>query len=308
MNHFRGLRVLPEPQKKLHKSANVAPHLITDIQGQAEAKRALQIACAGGHHMLMIGASGVGKSMLARVAVALLPLLSPQESMETAMVYSTSNQLTQGISCKPPFRAPHHTSSVSGIVGGSAKALPGEISLAHNGILFLDEFPEFDKRVIESLRCVLETGEVSIVRAQNRISYPARFLLIAAMNPCKCGYLGNPKRECLCAQSYNNKYIAKISGPILDRFSIVTYVKQPRVALCKQETAAEFRRKITVARKAQEERFKGQKFNTNGQISGGLVNKFVRLSPDAQNAIDRAIAEWDLSFVVAIVRCKLLVL
>src|ERR1700760_1746163 len=221
-NHFKGTQVLSRPQPKVHEREEALLDL-SDIKGQESAKRALEIAAAGGHHLLMIGSPGAGKSMLAARLPSILPPLSPAELLEVSMIASVAGEIDGGaLTNRRPFRAPHHSASMAALVGGGLRAKPGEISLAHNGVLFLDELPEFDGRVLDSLRQPLETGEVAISRANHRVTYPARFMLVAAMNPCRCGRAGDPGYACKrgpvgrCAGDYQ----ARLSGPFLDRIDL----------------------------------------------------------------------------------------
>ncbi len=221
-NHFKGSQVLSRPQPKVREADTAMPDLL-DIKGQESAKRALEVAAAGGHNLLMIGPPGAGKSMLAARLPSILPPLSPAELLEVSMIASVAGEIDGGaLTNRRPFRAPHHSASMAALVGGGLRAKPGEISLAHNGVLFLDELPEFDGRVLDSLRQPLETGEVAISRANHRVTYPARFMLVAAMNPCRCGRAGEPGYACKrgpvgrCAGDYQ----ARLSGPLLDRIDL----------------------------------------------------------------------------------------
>ena len=194
---------------------------MNDVKGQERAKRALEIAAAGRHHVLMIGTPGAGKSMLAARLPTILPPMTAQEALETTMVHSLSGLLSaNGLQSVRPFREPHHTSSMAAIVGGGRGAKPGEISLAHNGVLFMDEFPEFPRHVLETLRQPIETGEVMIARANAHVKYPCRFTLIAAANPCRCGYMTQPEQACNRAPLCGADYMGRISGPLMDRFDI----------------------------------------------------------------------------------------
>ncbi|MEX0298800.1 MAG: YifB family Mg chelatase-like AAA ATPase, partial [Kordiimonas sp.] len=217
INHIRGRQVLASPEPKVDEE--IAAHLdLSDIKGQEAAKRALEIAAAGGHSMLMMGPPGSGKSMLAARLPSILPPLTPQEALEASMVASVAGQLTDGVIKKiRPYRNPHHSASQPALIGGGAKAKPGEVSLAHSGVLFLDELPEFSRATLEALRQPIETGEAVIARAQAHVTYPARFQLIAAMNPCRCGYLDDAGLACSRAPKCASDYQAKISGPLYDR-------------------------------------------------------------------------------------------
>jgi magnesium chelatase family protein len=221
-NHFRGTQVLARPSPKVRELEGTILDL-KDIKGQESAKRALEIAAAGAHNLLLCGPPGAGKSMLAARLPSILPPLTPAELLEVSMIASVAGEIADGaLTNRRPFRAPHHSASMPALVGGGLRAKPGEISLAHNGVLFLDEFPEFDPRVLDSLRQPLETGEVAIARANHRVTYPARFMLVAAMNPCRCGRAGEPGFACKrgaparCAADYQ----ARLSGPLLDRIDL----------------------------------------------------------------------------------------
>ncbi|MGB8430806.1 MAG: YifB family Mg chelatase-like AAA ATPase, partial [Pseudolabrys sp.] len=221
-NHFKGTQVLARPQPKI-RERNAGMLDLADIKGQESAKRALEVAATGGHNLLMIGPPGAGKSMLAARLPTILPPLSPAELLEVSMIASIAGEIDDGaLTNRRPFRSPHHSASMPALVGGGLRARPGEISLAHNGVLFLDELPEFSGQVLDSLRQPLETGEVSIARANHRITYPARFMLVAAMNPCRCGRASDPGFSCKrgmnirCAAEYQGR----LSGPLLDRIDL----------------------------------------------------------------------------------------
>ncbi|TCD16068.1 YifB family Mg chelatase-like AAA ATPase [Oricola cellulosilytica] len=219
-NHFRGTQVLSRPQPVRRELTSKLPDL-ADIKGQETAKRALEVAAAGGHNLLMVGPPGSGKSMLAQRLPSILPPLSPAELLDVSMVASIAGELAGGkLSDRRPFRAPHHSASMAAMVGGGFRARPGEVSLAHNGVLFLDEFPEFTPQVLDSLRQPIETGECVIARANHRVSYPARIQLVAAMNPCRCGMAGEPGHTCARGPRCQADYQARISGPLMDRIDL----------------------------------------------------------------------------------------
>jgi magnesium chelatase family protein len=221
-NHFKGTQVLSRPKPQIREAEATSLDL-RDIKGQESAKRALEIAAAGGHHLLMVGSPGAGKSMLAARLPSILPPLSPAELLEISMIASVAGELDGGaLTNRRPFRSPHHSASMAALTGGGIRARPGEISLAHNGVLFLDELPEFDPRVIDALRQPLENGEVAVSRANHRVTYPARFMLVAAMNPCRCGHAYDPGYA--CKRGRNDRcvadYSARISGPLIDRIDL----------------------------------------------------------------------------------------
>ncbi len=259
---------------------------LRDVKGQERAKRALEIAAAGRHHLLMIGTPGSGKSMLAARMPGILPPLSPAEALETSMIHSLSGLLEEGgISRARPFREPHHTASMAAIVGGGRGAKPGEISLAHNGVLFLDEFPEFPRAVLETLRQPIETGEVVVARANAHVRYPCRFLLVAAANPCKCGYLSDPARACARAPACGEDYLGRISGPLLDRFDL--RIDVPPVAyrdLDLPETGegtADVAARVAAARQRQEDRFADvAEARVNADAEGAVLERIA--APDAE--------------------------
>ena len=226
LNHLRGHKMLPPPRPELLPPSGPAPDM-QDLKGQETARRVLEIAATGAHNLLMIGPPGAGKSMLAARLPGLLPPLTPQEALEVTMLHSVAGQLPEGgLVQSRPYRDPHHSASMPALVGGGARARPGEISLAHGGVLFLDELAEFTKPVLDALRQPLETGHVVIARANHHVSYPARFQLVAAMNPCRCGYLGDPARACSKAPACGRTYSARISGPMLDRFDLIIEVPE----------------------------------------------------------------------------------
>jgi len=225
INHFRGTQVLTPPAPSGIAEAPRPPDL-ADVKGMQSARRALEIAAAGGHNLLLIGPPGAGKSMLAARLAGLLPDLTPAEALEVSMVHSVAGMLDQGRLVKrPPFREPHHSASQAAMAGGGGRAKPGEVSLAHRGVLFLDELPEFPRAVLEVLRQPLETGQTTVSRAYAHVTYPARFQLVAAMNPCRCGYLGDASRECGRAPRCGEDYLSRLSGPLFDRIDLTVQVQ-----------------------------------------------------------------------------------
>ncbi|MBC7431832.1 MAG: YifB family Mg chelatase-like AAA ATPase [Rubritepida sp.] len=226
MNHLRGSQVLAQPQPPAPDDQRWTGPCLSEVVGQESAKRALEVAAVGAHNLLMIGPPGAGKSMLAAPLPGLLPPLSPAQALELSLIHSVAGLLRDGkLMARPPFREPHHSASQAALVGGGQRARPGEISLAHHGVLFLDEWPEFPRPALEALRQPMETGQAAIARANAHITYPARFLCLAAMNPCRCGMLGDPARECAKAPRCGEEYQARLSGPLLDRMDLTIEVQ-----------------------------------------------------------------------------------
>src|SRR3989344_1562941 len=295
---------------------------LAEVAGQEQAKRALTIAAAGGHNLVMWGPPGTGKTMLARAMPGILPPLLPAEALEVTRVYSVAGLLQPGESLvrRRPFRSPHHGVSAAGMIGGGSNPLPGEVSLAHLGVLFLDEMAEFPRSVLEGLRQPMEDGQVQIVRAAAHVSYPASFTLVAAVNPCPCGFLGHPRRECRCSELAIRKYRGRMSGPILDRIDL--HVQVPAVEVEKLSNApsgspvtaktraggekvrggrgsydgsGDVRKKVIAARKIQEGRFKSDGIFINSQMKNRQVRKYCPLTGETERILRLAVEKWDLS-------------
>lgn len=297
-NHFKGTQVLSRPAPKLRGPAGDLPDL-ADVKGQESAKRALEIAAAGGHNLLMVGPPGAGKSMLASRLPSLLPPLSPRELLEVSMIASLAGELADGkLTDRRPFRAPHHSASMAALVGGGLRARPGEVSLAHNGVLFLDELPEFQPQVLDSLRQPLETGETVIARANHRVTYPSRIQLITAMNPCRCGHAGEPGHVCRRGPRCAIEYQGRVSGPFLDRIDL--RIEVPSVTASdllspgKAESSASVATRVARARDIQRQRYLALGLGecTNARLPAGLVDEVTGIDAagrsfltDAANAL-----------------------
>ena len=299
LNHFKGAQVLSPPVCAVAAPAHRGPDL-SEVKGQQLAKRALEIAAAGGHNLLMIGAPGAGKSMLAACLPGILPPMSAQEILEVSMIASIAGEISDGkLSHARPFRDPHHSSSQAAMVGGGRRALPGEISLAHNGVLFLDELPEFPRGVLESLRQPLETGEVTVARAQAHVTYPANMQLIAAMNPCRCGYVADPARACSKAPRCAGDYQAKLSGPLLDRIDmhieVMPVESWSMMDDSVSETSEAVARRIADARALQQQRYSGTKARHNADASGDLLQQTALLDADAKALLEQGVSHFALS-------------
>ena len=273
----------------------------SDVKGQEHAKRALEISAAGGHNLLMMGPPGAGKTMLAKRIPSILPRLTFEEAIETTKVHSITGYLGAGkaLIANRPFRSPHHTISDAGLIGGGTIPKPGEVSLAHNGVLFLDELPEFKKNALEVLRQPLEDGEVTISRALTSITYPSRFMLVAAMNPCPCGYFTDPKNECTCSPLQIQRYMSKISGPLLDRIDI--HIEVPALSYkdlaqkTSTETSSTIRQRVEAARNIQQKRFSRSKIHCNAQMSTRQIRSHCRIDSSSHRLLEMAIDKLGLS-------------
>jgi len=302
LNHIKGLQILERPEAKGVVEEVYYPDLV-DVKGQDVAKRALEIAAIGGHNLLMVGPPGTGKSMLSSRLAGILPNMTLKEILEVNMIQSISGKILNGkLVVKRPFIEVHHSCSMPAMVGGGQKAKPGEVSLAHNGVLFLDELAEFPRQVLDSLRQPLENGKISISRVNTHVTYPANFQLVAAMNPCKCGYLGDIKRQCKKAPECGTQYKSKISGPLLDRFDLVVYVGAVDVMSLKKlksgESSAIVKERVENLRKLQYERFDckaGNDILVNAKMNGSSLEKHCQLEEGDESVLNDFIEKMGVS-------------
>lgn len=308
LEHFRedteeeNTSLTPVPHSTITPA--VPRHFIdmSDIKGQETAKRGLEIAAAGGHNIALYGPPGTGKTMLAKAFTGILPSLSSDDVFAVTAIHSVAGSLEEHLVTEPPFRAPHHTASYASLIGGGTAPKPGEVTLAHKGVLFLDEFPEFDKRVIESLRQPLEEGEISISRSKGTETFPSDFILIAAMNPCPCGFFGDQRKECVCTPAHLASYRRKISGPIMDRIDM--WIEVPRIdhglladPNVKGEESARLRTRIQNTRGVQKERYAGvsSDISLNSQLGAKQIASHVRLQKDVEEILEHSARKLDLS-------------
>lgn len=302
LNHVKGTQILSPPVTRLPANGN-SSLCLSDVKGQATAKRALEIAATGGHNVLMIGPPGSGKSMLAARLAGLMPDLSPAEALELSMIHSLAGTLPEGgLVTKRPFRDPHHSASLPSLIGGGSKAKPGEISLAHLGVLFLDELPEFARSTLESLRQPLESGQALVARVQSHVTFPARFQLVSAMNPCRCGHLDDPARACRKAPLCGADYQSKISGPLLDRFDLFVHVgalsyEELMATEDRAETSETVRNRVTHARAKQAQRYQNVEphLALNGRVAMKDVEAGAPLSAEAQALLNKSAPQMNLS-------------
>ncbi len=304
INHFKGVQVLARPQARLDHHVSKSIRDLSDVKGQETAKRALEITAAGGHNLLMIGPPGSGKSMLASCLPGILPDLTPREALETSIIHSLAGTLPEGgLLRSRPYRDPHHSASQPALVGGGHKAKPGEISLAHHGVLFLDELPEFAKATLESLRQPLETGETLVARVNYHVTYPARFQLVAAMNPCRCGYFGQVEDECTKAPRCAEDYQSKLSGPFLDRIDLQVEVPPLSIEELGTQPTGEpssvVAQRVEKARLVQADRFAALSapslMRVNGDAQGKILEEIAQMEEDAERLMRSAAEKLKLS-------------
>ncbi len=278
------------------------PYDFKDVKGQSKAKKALEIAAAGGHNMLMFGSPGSGKTLMAKCFASILPPLQLKEALELTKIYSVCGLLSskEPLITQRPFRGVHHKASANGIIGGGSTPKAGEITLAHRGVLFLDEMVEFPREVLEVLRQPLEDGEIVISRAKHSIKYPANFMLLGAMNPCPCGFLGDKEKQCTCTDFQINRYLSKLSGPLLDRIDLQIEVarlntKELIEANANEETSAQIRARVVNARELQAKRYQADEILTNSELTSKLVKKYCQIDEKSQELLKIAVVKYQLS-------------
>ena len=306
VNHFTETKITPtivDVNAYLNSQTNQNyPFDFKDVKGQHKAKKALEIAAAGGHNLLMIGSPGSGKTLMAKCFASILPPLELSEALELTKIYSICGLLPtdEPLMVKRPYRSVHHTASANGIIGGGSSPKPGEITLANRGVLFLDEMVEFPRQVLEVLRQPLEDGEIVISRAKHSVKYPAKFMLLGAMNPCPCGFLGDKEKQCTCSDFQINRYLSKLSGPLLDRIDI--QVDVPRLTPTEllatteiEEDSATIRKRVIAARKIQAIRYKKDNILTNSELTSELIKKYCQLDSKSQELMKIAIVKYQLS-------------
>ncbi len=303
--HLINTKKIKPAKYKKEKEEKIEPEFdMSEVIGQEQAKRAVEIAASGGHNLHMTGTPGSGKTMLARAIPGILPPLIESESLEVTEIYSISGKTTpgSGLIKNRPFRSPHHSISKVGLIGGGSKPKPGEVTLAHRGVLFLDEFNEFPRSALEAMRQPLEDGHLTISRSRERVKYPSEFMLVASSNPCPCGYLNHPDKECKCTPRQVINYQKKVSGPILDRIDLHVQVSAVDVEKLtekrrnnQRETSKEIRKRVTKARNIQVERFKSEKISTNAEMKNRHIKAYCKLSEKAEEMLSKAASKFNLS-------------